>query len=86
MFTLYRDPGWTFPFGEARRVPTMFLPGAPAGLAVIVTLAGMTVRQAVVGAEGRVDLEPPLLVKGGEVYLVLPLPETERHTAATEAR
>lgn len=74
MFPLYRDPGWTFPFADDRLIPAFFLPGAPPGLRVHVTRDGAAMREAVVGEEGRVDFAPPLLVRAGEVLLVVPDP------------
>ncbi len=70
MFPLYRDPGWTFPFGEGRVIPAFFLPGAPEGLRVGVHSDGVLLREAVVGAEGRVAFEPPLIVRAGQTLLV----------------
>ena len=74
MLPLHRDPGWTFPFGDDRLIPAFFLPGAQPGLRVHITRDGETIREAVVGEAGRVDLVPPLVVRAGEVLLVLPAP------------
>ncbi len=72
MIPLYRDPGWTFPFADDRSIPFFFLPGAQPGLTVRVTRAGVVLRTAVTQEEGRVAFDPPLLVRAGDVLLVLP--------------
>jgi hypothetical protein len=74
MFPLHRDPGWTFPFGDDRLIPAFFLPGAPPGLRVHITRDGQLLREGVVAEEGRVTLDPALVVRAGEVLLVLPAP------------
>ena len=76
MFPLYRDPGWTFPFAADRLIPAFHLPGAAEGTRVAVhrqaPAPAALLRRAVVGPEGRVAFDPPLLVRAGTVLLVLP--------------
>ena len=79
MIPLYQDAWFTFRFAEDRRIPRFHLAGVPAGRAVVIHAADpATLRplhvlgRAVAGADGWVDLPEPLIVRAGEVFVVLP--------------
>jgi hypothetical protein len=78
-FPLYAEEGWTFRFAENRLIDEFFLPEGVEGTAVTVHLAdprtsgpGASIREARVGAQGKVAFCPPLVVLAGVVLIVLP--------------
>jgi len=81
MIPLHEDPWFTFRFADDRRIPRFHLEGVPAGAKVtVVAIDPVTderrevLMTAVVGADGWVDLEAPLLVRAGEAFIVTPEP------------
>jgi len=81
MIPLYQDGWFTFRFATARRIPRFHLAGVAAGQAVTIHAADPTtlrpqhiLGRAVVGAGGWVDLPDPLIVRPGDVFVVLPAP------------
>jgi hypothetical protein len=74
---LYSDPFFTFRFAEDRRIPRFHLEGIPVGRPVSIYAAepdGELLGTAVVGEDGWVDLEQPLVVRAGDVFVVVAKP------------
>lgn len=79
MIPLHHDPFYTFRFAEDRMIPRFHLEGMPSGQLIRVHRAdpatlrpGALLTTAPVGTGGWVDLAQPLLVRAGEVFVVLP--------------
>jgi hypothetical protein len=79
MLPLYRDPGFTFRFAEARVIARFRLEGVPPGCQVLVfkidpdtgerlglLMTGTT------GADGWVDLAESLTVAAGDAFVAVP--------------
>lgn len=81
MLPLYREHGFTFRFGEDRRVPRFHLEGVRAGHRVTVfAIDGDTgdrrgvLAKATAGDGGWVDLSEPLVVLAGNGFVAVPFP------------
>jgi len=79
MLPLYRDPGFTFCFGEDRIIPRFHLEGVPRGTPVsIIKVDPATgerlgvLARATVGEGGWTDLHEPIRVGAGDAFVVLP--------------
>jgi hypothetical protein len=82
MLPLYRDPHFTFRFGEDRIIPRFHLEGVGAGRRVSVFKIdpGTSERlgllaTATAGEGGWVDLAEPIIVRAGEGFIVVSDPE-----------
>jgi hypothetical protein len=79
MLPLYHDPHFTFRFADDRLIPRFHLEGVEAGRRVSVfkidpgsgERLGL-LATAVVGEGGWVDLREPIIVWGGEAFIVVP--------------
>lgn len=78
MIPLYEQPWFTFRFADDRLIPRFHLEGPAAGCPVAVHAADpATLRplrllaRAIVGAGGWVDLAEPIVVRAGEVFIVI---------------
>jgi hypothetical protein len=76
---LYSDRFFTFRFAEDRRIPRFHLEGVAVGQRVAIHAAdpaslkrGELLATAIVGEDGWVDLQTPLVVRAGEVFVVFP--------------
>jgi len=79
MLPLYRLPHFTFHFSEDRIIPRFHLEGIRAGRRVSVfkidTESGEQLgllAEAVVGKDGWVDLQEPIIIKAEETFIVVP--------------
>jgi hypothetical protein len=84
MFPLYRDPHFTFRFGDDRIIPRVHLDGVACGTRVrLYALDPVTgerlepIATAVVGAGGWVNLPEPIVVRAGSAFGVVPNPQSE---------
>lgn len=82
MFPLYEDPCFTFRFADDRLIPRFHLEGVePGRLVSVFKLDSPTGKRlgllasATVGEGGWVDLQEPILVRGGEAFVAVPEPE-----------
>lgn len=82
MLRLYEDAWFTFRFGDDRLVPRFHLEGVEAGRRVEVFKIDPGTGErlgllatATVGDGGWVDLAKPILVRAGEAFIVVPVPE-----------
>ncbi|MFO0803063.1 MAG: hypothetical protein U0791_08090 [Gemmataceae bacterium] len=79
MLPLYRDPHFTFRFGENRIIPRFHLEGIEAGRRVAVfridpesgERLGM-LTTALTGESGWVDLPEPIVVRTGDAFVAVP--------------
>lgn len=79
MLPLYREPQFTFHFGDDRIIPRFHLEGVEAGRRVEVfpidpgtgARLGLLVT-ATVGEGGWVDLQEPITVRAGEAFVAVP--------------
>jgi hypothetical protein len=76
---LHQDPFFTFRFAEARLIPRFHLEGVPSGRQVQVYWANPETLEpddllatAVVGEAGWVELPQPIVVRAGDVFVVVP--------------
>ena len=81
MRPIYQDPWFTFRFAEDRIIPCFHLEGITAGhrVSVIKVDPGTGERlgqlaTGTVGADGWVDLAEPIIVRAGDVFLVVQEP------------
>lgn len=79
MLPLYRDPYFTFHFGDDRIVPRFHLDGVAAGVRVSVYRLDATpetcselLATATADEGGWVDLPEPLVVRAGEGFVAVP--------------
>lgn len=78
MLPLYRDPGFTFRFADARIIPRIHLDDVESGRPVSIFgldahgQRGDLLASATVGDGGWVDLREPIVVKPGDAFLVVP--------------
>ena len=76
MLPIFREDFYTFRFADDRIIPRFHLPEAAEGTAVIVQRfvgereSNEVLAEAFVGADGWVELTSPLIVRGGEGFLV----------------
>jgi hypothetical protein len=81
MLPLYRDPHFTFRFADDRIIPRFHLEGVGAGVPVSVFKFEPATGErlgllatGMVGQDGWVDLEEPIIVRAGEAFIVVPEP------------
>jgi hypothetical protein len=79
MFPLYHDPHFMFRFADDRIIPRFHLEGMEAGRRVSVFKINPGTGEhlgllatAIVGEGGWVDLEEPIIVRAGEVFVAVP--------------
>ena len=79
MRPLYEDPHFTFRFADDRSIPRFHLEGVPTGRPVSVFRIDPGTGErlgllatATVGEGGWVELTEPIIVKAGEVFVVVP--------------
>jgi hypothetical protein len=79
---LYEDRCFTFRFAEARMIPRFHLEGVEAGRPVSVFKINLgtgerlgLLASATVGEGGWVDLAEPIIVRAGEAFIAVPMPE-----------
>ena len=89
MIPLYEDPQFTFRFANDRIIPRFHLEGVPVGRRVSVFKIdpGTSERlgllaTAIVGADGWVDLDEPIIVRAGDAFVTVPEPVTSTIPAA----
>jgi hypothetical protein len=78
MIPLYHDPHFTFRFADDRIIPRFHLEGIEVGRRVSVFKIDPTTGErlgllatATVGEGGWVDLEEPIIVRGGEAFVAV---------------
>ena len=81
MIPLYQDPSFTFRFADDRIIPRFHLEGVEAGrrISVFKIDAGTgeslgRLATATVGEGGWVDLDQPIIVRAGDVFVAVPEP------------
>ena len=84
MLPLYRDPHFTFRFGDDRIIPRVHLDGPACGTRVrfyaIDPITGgrlELIAAALVGEGGWVELPEPIVVRAGSAFVVVPDPQSE---------
>jgi len=83
MIPLHHDPHFTFRFADARIISRFHLEGVKAGRRVSVFKIDPVTSErlgllakAIVGENGWVDLDEPIIVLAGEAFIAVPAPET----------
>ena len=81
MTPLYEDSVFTFRFADDRLVPRFHLEGVEAGRRVSVFKIDAETQKrlgllatAIVGEEGWVDLQEPIIMRAGEAFIAVPDP------------
>jgi hypothetical protein len=76
---LYEDPYFTFRFADDRIIPRFHLEGIEVGRCVrVFRMEPMTGQRlgllatVIVGPEGWVDVDPPIIVRAGEAFVAVP--------------
>ena len=84
MLPLYRDPHFTFRFGDDRIISRVHLDGVACGVHVhfyaIDPATGVRLEQiatALVGEDGWVELAESIVVRAGSAFVVVPDPHSE---------
>ena len=79
MLPLYHDPHFTFRFADNRLIPRFHLEGVEAGRRVKVFRINPGTQErlallatATVGEGGWVDLQEPIIMRGGEAFIAVP--------------
>ena len=82
MIPLYEDPYFTFHFADDRIIPRFHLENVAAGRRVLVFKIdpdfGMRLgllTTGLVGEGGWVDLAEPIVVRAGEAFIAVPIPQ-----------
>lgn len=85
MLPLYQEPGFTFRFADDRIIPRFHLEGVEVGrhVSVFKIDASTGVRlgllaTAMVGEDGWVEMNVPIIVRAGEAFIAVPAKVAER--------